>query len=69
MIRARVTIGPDGTVVARRSDTGEVLASQVDLDRVRRTTEAEIARHAAEDDVERGAMPSPTRVVSAAGRG
>jgi putative transcriptional regulator len=45
-------MAPDGTVAARRSDTGEVLEPQVDLDRVRRTTEAEIARHAAEDDAE-----------------
>ena len=52
MIRARVTVEPDGTVSARRVDTGEVLVPRVDLDRVRRTTEAEIARHEAEDDAE-----------------
>lgn len=50
MIRARVTMTPDGTVIARCSDTGEALVPQVDLVRVRHTTEAEIARHAAEDD-------------------
>jgi putative transcriptional regulator len=51
-------------MVARRADTGEVLVPQVDLDRVRRTTEAEIARHAAEDDAEarRGAAAYARRV-------
>jgi hypothetical protein len=50
MVRVRATVEPDGTVAARRADTGEVLVTRVGLDWVRRTTEAELTQHAAEDD-------------------
>lgn len=50
MMRASATRMPDGTVELRRVDTGELLVPEVDLDRVRRTTAAEIAAQEAEDD-------------------
>ena len=50
MMQAKVTIAPDGMLVVRRADTDEILVPQVDLERVRLTTEAEIAAQAAEDD-------------------
>jgi hypothetical protein len=49
----RATLTADGRLVRRRrGGFEETLVPRIDLDRVRRTTEAEIGQHAAEDDAE-----------------
>ena len=51
-MRERATTAPNAPVVSRRIATGEALMPYVDLDPVRSTTQAEISRHAAQNDVE-----------------
>ncbi len=50
MAMVRVTRAADGRLVRRRGGVEETVVPVVDLDRIDRTTDAEIARHEAEDD-------------------
>jgi len=53
MATVRTRLKPDGTVVRIIPDGGEhPMAAQVDVAKLNATTEADIARHAAEDDAD-----------------
>ena len=52
MVRVRAELNPDGTMTRLERRTRTKIAGRIDPDRVDRTSEADLLRHEAEDDVE-----------------